>query len=247
MLSPGRLRSPAHLVLAAITLVLVACQEKLTEPTTIVSGLDRSQLWGVAPFENETGTSVVDSAAIADAFMMEAQQVDQIDMVPVNRVIRAMRASGIERIASPGDALTIMNVLRLDALVIGTVTAYDPYRPLTLGLAVEVYARPASEDWTGLDPRELTRSISGKPAAAGAFGPSGPVAQAAGVFNASNHRTLQWLAEYTAGRQEPGSAYGGDIYLVSMDLYTQFVCHRLLHDLLAPEALVNAPDAGDSR
>ena len=31
---------------------------------------------------------------------------------------------------------------------------------------------------------------------------------------------------------EPGSAYGKRIYLASMEMYTQFVAYRLLHDLL---------------
>ena len=70
---------------------------------------------------------------------------------------------------------------------------------------------------------------------AGEIGPPRPVAQAAGVFDAANHQTLKWLDAYARGRAEPDSAYGQEIYLVRMDLYTQFVCHRLLGELLAQE------------
>ena len=65
--------------------------------------------------------------------------------------------------------------------------------------------------------------------------PSDPTAQAAGVFNAANHQTLERLSQYAGPRSVPDSAYGTDIYLVSMELYTQFVSYRLIHDLLAFE------------
>jgi hypothetical protein len=55
------------------------------------------------------------------------------------------------------------------------------------------------------------------------------------------------LQTYAAGRTEPDTAYGSDIYLVDMDLYTQFVCFRLLQDLLAHEyARVPPPMADES-
>ena len=57
------------------------------------------------------------------------------------------------------------------------------------------------------------------------------------MFDASNHRTLAWLQDYTTGRDDPDSAFNGiDRYMVSMDWYAQFVCYRLLHDLLVPTA-----------
>ena len=69
------------------------------------------------------------------------------------------------------------------------------------------------------------------------------MAQAAGVFEASNHQVLTWLDEDSTGRSEPGSPYGKDVYLVSMELYTQFVAYRLIHDLLAHEQTRIAPKA----
>lgn len=47
--------------------------------------------------------------------------------------------------------------------------------------------------------------------------------------------TLRQVRAYAANRSEPDRAYDEDIYLVSMDLYTQFVCRRLIADALASE------------
>jgi hypothetical protein len=226
-------RVAAALALAAVA-VLTGCAERLKDPALIVTPYEDNRLWGVAPFSNESGASVVDGAAIADSFMMQAQQVDRIDVVPVNRVIAAMRAGELSEVRSYADAQTLMRMLGLDGLVVGTVTAYDPYRPMKLGLAV------------GLDPRALTRSTRGEPEF-GEVGRPGPVAAAAGVFDAANHQTIQRLEAYAAGRVEPESALGQDIYLVSMEWYTRFVCHRLLDDLLAGERTETASAAEDAR
>ena len=201
---------------------LAGCPPRLSDPAVLSAPYEHPRLWGVAPFANESGTSVVDAAAVADAFMAEAQQVDGIDAIPVNRVILAMRQLDMPAVTSHGDALTLMNVLKVDGLVVGTVTAYDPYRPKQLGMAVQLYARQTREGLGGVNPRDLARSTGGS-AMPGELGPPRPVAQAAGVFDAANHQTLKWLEAYAEGRGEPDSAYGEDIYLVSMDLYTRFV------------------------
>jgi len=218
-----------------IALLLVSgCGPRLTNPAVLEAPYPREQLWAVAPFANESGASVVDSVAMTDTFAQEAHQVRGINTIPVNRVIKAMRTLQMDSVSTHGDALTLMNVLKLDALVVGTITAYDPYRPMTLGMAVHLYARPAPGPPHGMNPRALTRATSGH-AAPGELGPPRPVAQAAGVFEAANHHTLKQLKAFASGRNEPDSAYGDDIYLVSMDLYAHFVCYRLLHDLFVEE------------
>jgi hypothetical protein len=221
-----------RLLLLVALAALAGCEPRLREPTVLATPYEHGRLWGIAPFLNESGTSIVNETTVADAFMIEAQQVDGVDVVPVNRVIFAMRELGLRAVTTPGDATSIMNLLDLDGLIVGTVTTYDPYRPMQLGMAVQLYARTQREQ-AGVDPRQLTRATSDT--SLGAAGPPLPLAQAAGIFDAANHRTLSWLALYADARNEPESAYGSDIYLVDMDLYTRFVCYRLLHDLLESE------------
>jgi hypothetical protein len=227
-------------VLVAAMLATTGCMARLREPSAIESPYVDGRLWAVAPFLNESGTSIVNTAAVADAFVSEAQDVRQIDVLAVNRVIRAMRGLGMSAVTSHGDATTLMNVLDLDGLIVGTVTAYDPYRPKRLGMAVQLYVRDGRRGSAGVDPRALERTSRGA-TAIGEIGPPHPVGQAAGVFDASNHRVLRWLETYADARHEPDSAYGQDIYLVDMDLYTRFVCNRLLQDLLDGERVRLAP------
>ncbi len=215
-------------------------------PLRLASPYAQSQLWAVAPFTNESGTSTVDTNRVADLFTQQVQQVQGVDSVPVNRVLFALRELEMEGISSAGDALLLMNALDVDGLLVGTVTAYDPYPPLVLGVAVQLYLRPEADRSRGFDPRSLTRSRGGAPAIR-EWGPPPPTVQAAGVFDAANHQTLIWLREYSAHRSPPDSAYGADIYLVSMELYTQFVSYRLIHDLLVAEWTRLMPVASQER
>ncbi len=213
-------------------LVVSGCSKPLSPPLAELSPWE-DQTWGVVPFINESGVSTVDTARMADLFTQELEQVRGIDTVPVNRVIFAMRTLGLPSIASPADAYQVMDALAIDAIVVGTVTAYDPYPPPTLGAAIQIFA---SEDARPrqLDPVALTRATSGQ-ASPGELGPPYPIAQASGVWSGANHQTLAWLGEYATGRTEPDAPFGTEIYLMSMELYTQFVSHRLIHDLLASE------------
>ena len=223
-------------LLIALTALLAAAsgcesQPKLTQPMTLASPLPERQVWAVAPFENESGVSVVDGARLADLFAQEAQQVQGLDLLPVNRVIAAMRHLRLPRVATAADAQALAQLLQVDGLIIGMVTAYDPYRPPTLGLAVQLWD---SAPWprTAFNPREVVTSPTGEVAPA-AMPATHPIAQASGVFDASNHDTLLALRQYSVGRTELDSPFGEDSFLVNIELYTKFVSHRLIGALLS--------------
>ncbi|MCH7546536.1 MAG: hypothetical protein IID30_09075 [Planctomycetes bacterium] len=236
----GRIMSA--FVLSAMLLVFSGCSYKrLHVPLKLSSPYPQPQLWAVAPFGNESGVSLVETYRISDMFTEQVQQVQGLDSIPVNRVIEAMRHLGLERVETTRDASTLMRVLGVDALIVGTVTAYDPYLPPKLGIAIQLFHNDARASYSDLDPRALTRAPTDQ-SVPGASKPIKPIAQAAGVFEASNHETLKWLKEYARGRTLPDSAYGSDIYLVSMELYTQFVSFRLTHDLLAFERSRLSPE-----
>jgi hypothetical protein len=223
------------LSLLLCSLIITGCmQQRLDDPIVLVGPYAQTQRWAVAPLVNESGVSIVQGDRIADLLTEQAEQVEDITTIPVNRVLAAMDQLGYGTVQTPADARTLMHVLDLDGLIVGTVTAYDPYRPPKLGLALELHVREQPDGQAMIDPNALIKSTTGEPAA-GTLGMLNPVAQASGVFDASNHETLTQLAVYTHGRDEPASAYGKDIYLVRMELYTQFVCFQLLHDLLREE------------
>mgnify|MGYP006279118049 FL=1 len=231
-----RRRQIAAAVVASIAAGLAGCLDgpRLKPASVLVAPYAAPQAWAVAPLRNESGTSVPDGAAMADALSAELQQIQGVDVVPVNRVIQAMRTAGLDRLETPNEVLAVMNVLNVDGMIVGTITAYDPYRPMTLGLAVELHMRQPGPYGSELDPRTLSMRSSGD-AAPGEYGPTNPVASAAGVYGAEDHRVLESLTLYATGRSEPDSAYGERIYLVSMEWYARFVSHQLLRSLLAQE------------
>lgn len=228
-----------------LTLVLCGCGERLVQPMTLSAPYEHVQVWAVAPFTNESGVSIVETDRVADAFAQQLQDVYGINTVPVNRVIVAMRDLEIPYVQSPGDARALLNRLKVDGLIVGTVTAYDPYRPMTFGAAIELHTADHIAQRAILDTRMLVRSPVGEVAPA-QISPRNPMAQAAGIFDARNHATLTHLNQYATGRSVPDSAFGKDIYLVRMDLYMQFASYRLLSDLLNSERVRLSPIVEES-
>jgi hypothetical protein len=213
----------------------------LRRPAALVSPHAARQVWAVAPFTNESGDSSVAGDRVADLFTQQLQQAWGIDTVPVNRVIFAMRALGMPAVVSPGDARLLVHALDVDALVVGTVTAWEPYPPPLLGLGVAVFPR-GRRPWSDeVDVFELARAIREGQSREAPLEPPGAAFQAAGVFDSSNHQVLAWLREYAAGRTEPQSAFGADIHLMSMESFTRFVSYRLIHDLFADERARQMP------
>ena len=114
----------------------------------------------VAPLRNESGSLHVDALRLTDQLAAEVARVRGLDTVPVNRVLATMRSLEMSGIDSPADAHRLRERLGVDGLVVGSITAYDPYDPPTLGLAVELYRGDRDPGGTGhgLDPRELSRA-----------------------------------------------------------------------------------------
>ena len=204
-------------------------------PATLSSPIEHTRLWAVVPFANESGVSTVNSFRVADAFTQQLEQVRGIQMVAVNRVVNAMRVAQIEAVKSPADALRLMETLNVDGLVVGTITAYDPYPPPTLGMAVQVFGRWTRSDGARLDPQALVRAPSDTTTSMGDLGAPLAIAQASGVFDSRNNATLALLRKFAEGRTVPDSPFGTEVYLMDIELYTQFVSYWLIHDLLAFE------------
>ena len=221
----GRCAGRSHWVLALMAGLMsltVGCQggTRLQDPHRLAAPYPWTALWAVAPLINESGTTAADTIRLSDALTEELQQVRGINTVPVTRTLAVMHRLGMPAITTNEDATRLMRTLGVDGLIVGSITAWDPYQPPTLGLALQLFIRRQPSD---PDPAGSPEAI---PLAA---------AQAAGVFDASDHTTLQSLARFADGRTHPTSAYGADLYLVKMDLYTKFVAHQLLANLLRNE------------
>lgn len=236
-----RVRPLARLIAGALSVITavgtVGCvhDDVLRDPTRLQLSGDSTAVYGVAPILNESGTTVVDPLKISDAIQRELQMVDGVDAVPVNRVIEAMRELRIARIATPNEAQEVARVLGVDGLIVGTINDWNPYRPMRLGLALELHRR-TSPMVGGQGALDLAVRVGADPA--GTSGGPSEVVSAAAVFDATDHRTLKSLRHYADARHAPDQAYGPDLYLVSMDRFTQFAAHRLLETMISA---VNEP------
>ncbi len=228
-------------------------EPRLVPPTRLTAPYDTAQgdiLWAVAPPRNESGTTVPSTEAVADALASATNEVAGLTALPVNRSIRAMRALGLREITSPTEAQQLASVLGVDAVIVSTITAFDPYDPPTLGLTVALYAAPGRLDTRGPaldDIRLFSLQATDNLSTDTLGGQDRSRSTVARHFDARDHETLMALRRYAEGRTEPNDPFGWRAYLKSMPLYTAFAAHQAVGSLLDREWLRlararNAPD-----
>ncbi len=213
---------------------LFGCQAKPqygTEAELYLPATKR-QIWAVAPALNLSGQKEVDPLLQADVLYSQLQQVHGLTVVPVNRVVEVFAGLHLEKVQTPEQASLVCDLLGCDALVVPTVTAFDPYNPPKLGASLQVFRKPrgyARPD--NVDPRELARQASlvpGKSLPA----PTNQFLQSVGMFDAANGSVREALETYAHGRNDPAGPLGVKEYFVSMDRYCGFVYNSLIGDVL---------------
>lgn len=229
-----------RLALIAATLVLlVGCTGETkkygVERGLSLQGRHRQQVWAVAPALNLSGQDHVDPLLQADIVYQQLQQVDGLTAVPVNRVAEVYASLRIEKVESEEQAHQVAELLGCDALLVPTVTAYDPYNPPKLGAALQLFVRErgsaaAQQAASAVDARELARQARGRSGVALDDHPS--FTQVVGMFDAANGSVRQSLFEYAKGRNDPLGPLGEKEYLVNMDRYSGFVYQSLIEQLL---------------
>lgn len=247
----------AQTMLATLFVTLLACatplmggcattkaRDRLYPPGVIVAPYDNAKsdvLWAVIPPMNESGTSLADELEIGDAIVAAAQGVRGVRCLPINRTLGAVRSLGLTGgIRSSADAYKIAQYLGADAVLVGSITAYDPYDPPVLGLALALYAKPGSMARTTqakLDTRALTMAFTDFGTFDGLSFSGEPISVVSEHLNARNHDVQLALRSYAEGRSDHRSALGWRVYLASMDLYTQFAAHHTIGRLIDEEWL----------
>lgn len=215
---------------------------ELLPPDVLVAPYDTvagEPLWAVVPPANESGTSVFDPAVIGDKLVAAVSQTRGLACLPVNRTIAGMRALGLERVTTPAEAQQLARVLGVDGVLVPTVTAYDPYDPPVLGLAVSLYTVPGGLEAPAdvlFDPRLFQTMPTD--AGRGTFQVSGqPVATSIEHLDAQNHDVLIKVRAFAEGRGRTESPMGWKAYTASMDLYSEFATHETVRELLGLEWL----------
>ncbi len=149
----------------ALQLILVLClmssltgcaimQVKVRNP---VPGL---QTVAIAPFFNLSTERSVNGREFANAYYAELQKVPGFEVIPIGVVETALREHRLE-MGGPEDAIRLAEILKVDAVVVGAVTDYDPYVP-RVGLKIAWYS-PKHWEFLPLEPPSKSKvKILGK-------------------------------------------------------------------------------------
>lgn len=93
----------------------------------------------VLPFYNQSNEPTVDGEAMALAYYNELQAIQGFEVMPVGVARRMLEASRIQP-ATGSDFQELARLMRVDAVIVGSVTEYSPYYPPRLGLSIDWYA-----------------------------------------------------------------------------------------------------------
>ncbi len=229
------LRPALLLACAAACVTPAGCAQKPewgTELTMVMPG-SRGEIWAIAPAINLSGQREVDPLLQSDLLYQQLQEVRGLTVVPVDKVVEAYAGLKIQKIQSPEQASLVCEALGCDALVVPTVTAYDPYDPPKFGGSLAVFHRSGTQRAQNIDPSDLAREAA--PIAGDAppsIADNANITQAVGMFDANNGTIRDALFGYAKGRNDPLGPMGQREYLLSMDRYTGFAYHTLIEQLM---------------
>ena len=125
------------------------------------------------------------------------------------------------------------DLLGANAIVVPTITIYDPYNPPKFGASLQLIAKPgAFVRQDNVDARELAREARPGTNDSAPDIDNADFIQSVGMFDATNGTTRQMVLDYAAGRHDPSGPMGPQEYFESMDRYCGFVYFTLIDDLL---------------
>jgi hypothetical protein len=192
-------------------------------------------VWAIAPAVNLSGQTQVDPLLQADLVYQQLQAVNNITVIPVDRVIQVYAALRIEKVQSEDQAAVVCEQLGCDALLIPTITTYDPYDPPKMGAAIQLLNRPAISHAQNIDAHELIRRAT--PWTSESLPPRPNFIQVVGMYDAENGTVHEAVLNYAKGRNDPLGPLGAKEYFVNMDRFSGFVYHALILDLLHEAAV----------
>lgn len=226
--------------------------DRLVAPEVVVSPYDVSGgevLLAVAPPRNESGSSDVRVLEVGDALVAALEEVRGVRCVSMNRTLAAMRSLGLSSVETPTDAERLASALGADGLVLGSVTAWDPYNPPVIGLAVVLHARGGQLVRRSASGDVDVRSVRVQPTDyryfPGSAYASAPSSAASEHFDGRNHGVLMEVRGFAEGRHDSGRALNWKVYLASMDLFTEFAAHAMARRLMEAEWLRLAREGGE--
>jgi hypothetical protein len=227
-----RMKHPFNksITLCAALLLAGCVTPKYGEERQLTINNGTHPIWAVAPAVNISGEGSVDVILQADLVYQQLQEVNNLTVIPVNRVVQVYAALGIHRVENEEQAALVCQQLGCDGLVIPTVTIYDPYNPPKLGAALQLMTRSPMGHVDNLDARELTRMATPLPMQTLPAHPD--FFQVVGMYDAANGSTHAAVLRYAKGRNDPAGAMGPNEYFISMDRYCGFVYYTLIEQMI---------------
>jgi hypothetical protein len=219
--------------LLALLLALPGCFTAGDEDG-LVAPYEGRHVWAVAPLKNESGTRAADGLALADTLAQRLETVEGLEVLPVNRVLKAMDGLGMRRLDTREQAMELLGAIRADGLVVGTITAYEPYEPPKLGLALDLYTSLALHR-APLDVRELTKAATDPTAEPASDPPTQPVVSVSALYDANEPAVRERLSAYAQRRSKEERVGAERLYRISIDRYSEFVSHAIVDRLLEAE------------
>ena len=209
----------------------------------LVSPYPTQRVWAIAPLRNESGSIQANGHTLADHLARQLENASNLNVLPVNRTLAVMEALEITQVSSPAQAGQVLASLGADALVVGTITAYDPYDPPKLGLAIELYVNKRVEYFDSLNVRKLTRAATGQGALPPRSKMKKPPSNVSAYFDAADPGTRRRLMRYARDRSQEQNRHDQpwQIYRINMDLYSEFVSYVMSWRLLRAESQRIAP------
>ena len=201
-------------------------------------------LWVVAPLRNESGVGAAPAEMVTDALIEQIEQVDGLAAVPLNRTLAAMRSLELPFIGTPDEALALAQTLGADAIVVGSITSWNPYEPPKIGLALALFVTPgsamagpgaAAAAESGPPDPVLLQSAPTEMTLPGAQWAAGPGSVVSEQLDGASHGVQMAVKDFAEGRSPTVSALGWRRYLASMPLYAEFACFHLTERLLMAE------------
>lgn len=226
-----------------IAVVLIGCTTSGRVERVYHSPYPMEYSIAVVPFRDISGTSALDVMAVTDEFYFELQQVEVLDerssrtlqVVPVNRVLAALTELGFQNVSNPQDVMALANNLGADAVIVGQITKYEPYRPPQIGMMLQLYVREqfADKGWSrSIDARKLaTTGTSFELSDDLTMKPKTMVVR---MFDAGQEDVIEQIKKYARRRKADETPSGWEKILTSRN-YLSFVCHEMVGELLARE------------
>ena len=254
----------ATLLAAAAGLVpLAGCSFFTGEPKkhpppiefTLQTPYPEVRTFAIAPAINLSGSRDFDPLVVSDTLFAEMQQVEGLNVLPLNKTLIVMQKIGIHSLENAHDVQVLAEAMGADGVVVPAVTAYDPYNPPTVGMVLQLYTPRPHEvvPAAKVETPKASRANSGGPTtvsniavdlAVEAAPPAPPkpfeadrqpASQVSAVFNASNQTVLKELQVFSEGRTQYDSALQDKKFLVESDAYMRFVAHAMVRRLMDVE------------